>query len=188
MGTPSEGLAILGSRVLGGLDSCFWRDLQFSLRSKDGAQYTTLMRIFFLNFSAIIALALVGNVLGALSSYQAIKPDPQAVVTANKWLSVVDAGSYAESYAMFPKRIRSGGDANEKDWIAYLRAKRAPLGRAVSRKFVKAWFSRTLPGSPDGYYEIFHYNTSFQRKTQAAESMTLTKESGHWQVSGYRFR
>jgi hypothetical protein len=52
----------------------------------------------------------------------------------------------------------------------------------------QAWFTRTLPGSPDGYYEFFHYNTSFQRKTQAAESVTLTKESGHWQVSGYRFR
>jgi hypothetical protein len=146
------------------------------------------MRIFFLNFTATIALAFVGNVLGASSSYQVIKPDPEAVATANKWLSVVDAGSYAESYAMFPKRVRSGGDANEKNWIGYLRAKRAPLGRVLSRKLVKAWFSRTLPGSPDGYYEIFHYNTSFQRKTQGAESVTLTKESGRWQVSGYRFR
>jgi Protein of unknown function (DUF4019) len=144
------------------------------------------MRIFFLNFTATIALAFVGNVLSASSSYQVIKPDPQAVATANKWLSVVDAGSYAESYTMFPKRVRSGGDANEKNWIGYLRAKRAPLGRVLSRKLVKAWFSRTLPGSPDGYYEIFHYDTSFQRK--AAESVTLTKESGHWQVSGYRFR
>jgi hypothetical protein len=102
--------------------------------------------------------------------------------------SVVDAGNYAGAFAMFPARIRSGGDAVEKYWVDYLRAKRAPLGRALSRKLGNAWFSRTLSGPPDGYYELFHYNTSFQRKTQAAESVVLTKESGHWQVPGYRFR
>lgn len=135
-----------------------------------------------------MALCLLGSALYASSPYTVVKPDPQAVAVATKWLSVVDAGNYAEAFAMFPARIRSGGDAVEKYWVGYLRAKRAPLGGALSRKLVKAWFTRTLPGSPDGYYEFFHYNTSFQRKTQAAESVTLTKESGHWQVSGYRFR
>jgi hypothetical protein len=76
----------------------------------------------------------------------------------------------------------SRANAVEKYWIGYLRAKRAPLGRALSRKLAKAWFTKTLPGSPDGYYEFFQHNTSFQRKTQALESVTLTKESGHWQV------
>ncbi|MGH7982530.1 MAG: DUF4019 domain-containing protein, partial [Candidatus Udaeobacter sp.] len=64
---------------------------------------------------------------------------------------------------------------------------RAPLGRPLSRKFVKAYFSKTLPGSPDGYYEFFIYATSFQRKAQGAERVVLTNESGHWHVSGYRF-
>jgi len=145
------------------------------------------MRTFLLNFAAMITLWVVGSTFGA-SSYSVVAPDRQAVTTAAKWLSVVDAGNYAEAFAMFPARIRSGGGAVEKYWVGYLRAKRAPLGRASSRKLVKAWFTRTLPGSPDGYYEFFHYNTSFQHKTQAAESVTLTKESGHWQVSGYRFR
>ena len=135
----------------------------------------------------MITLWVVGSAFGA-SSYSVVAPDRQAVATAAKWLSVVDAGNYAEAFAMFPARTRSGGDAVEKYWVGYLRAKRAPLGRALSRKLVKAWFARTLPGSPDGYYEFLHYNTSFQHKTQAAESVTLTKESGHWEVSGYRFR
>jgi Protein of unknown function (DUF4019) len=145
------------------------------------------MRTALLHFVAAIALSLDASAFGA-SSYQVVRPDPQAVATANKWLSVVDASSYGEAFAMLPARIRAGGDAVEKYWVGYLRAKRAPLGRALSRKLAKAWFSRTLPGSPDGYYEFFHYNTSFQRKTQAAESVVLTKESGHWQVSSYRFR
>ncbi len=145
------------------------------------------MKTSLLNFAAMITLSLVGSAFGA-SSYSVVTPDRQAAAAATKWLSVVDAGNYAEAFEMFPARIRSGGNAVENYWVGYLRAKRAPLGRALSRKLGKAWFSRTLPGSPDGYYEFFHYNTSFQRKTQAAVSVALTKESGHWQVSGYRFR
>jgi hypothetical protein len=145
------------------------------------------MRISVLYFSAAIALSLLGSAFGA-SSYQVVRPDAQALATANKWLSIVDAGNYAQVYAMFPARIKSGGEALEKNWVDYLRARRAPLGRLLSRKFVKAGFSRTLVGSPDGYYEFLAYNTSFQRKAQTVESVTLTKESGHWQVSGYRFR
>jgi hypothetical protein len=139
-------------------------------------------------FGATIALFVVGSALCASSPYTVVQPDPQAAAVAIKWLSVVDAGNYSEAITMFPARIRSGGDAVEKYWIGYLRAKRAPLGRALSRKLAKAWFTKTLPGSPDGYYEFFHYKTSFERKTEAAESVTLTKESGHWQVSGYRFK
>jgi hypothetical protein len=146
------------------------------------------MRIPLLCFGAMMALFFVGSALCASSPYTVVKPDSQAVAAATKWLSVADSGNYAESFAMFPARIRSGGDAVEKYWVGYLRAKRAPLGRVLSRRLVKAWFSRTLPGSPDGYYEFFHYDTSFQHKTQAAESVVLTKESGHWQVSAYRFR
>jgi Protein of unknown function (DUF4019) len=98
-------------------------------------------------------------------------------------------GNYVQAYAMFPGFIRSsGGDTLEKLWVTYCRAKRAPLGRTLSRKFAKAYFGRTLQGCPDGYYEFLYYNTSFQHKAQAAEALTLTKASGHWQVSGYTFK
>ena len=139
-------------------------------------------------FGAIIALSLSTVAFCASSQYQVVKPDPEAVTVATKFLSVVDAGNYRDTFAMFPARIRSGGDAFDKYWVSYLNVKRAPLGRVVSRKLVKAWFTKTLPGCPDGYYEFFQYNTSFQHKTQSAESVVLTKESGHWQVSGYRFK
>ena len=146
------------------------------------------MRISLVCFGAITALSVVGSALCASSPYTVVAPDRQAVATANKWLSVFDAGNYPEAYAMFPARIRSGGDAIEKQWIGIWRARRAPLGRTLSRKFAKAYFGRTLQGSPDGYYEFLYYKTSFQHKAQAIEGVTLTKESGHWQVSGYHFR
>jgi hypothetical protein len=146
------------------------------------------MKTSLLNFAAIITLSLVGNAFGASSSYPKVKPDPQAVAVANKWLSVFDAGNYAQAYAMFPARIRSPGDAVEKQWGGHQRANRTTLGSTLSRQFVKAYFARTLPGAADGYYELLMYKTSFQHKAQATEGVTLTKESGHWQVLGDRVR
>jgi hypothetical protein len=144
------------------------------------------MRAFLVCFTAIMALSLVSSALGASSPYTVVKPDPQAVAVATKWLSAMDAGNYAEAYAMYPARIRSGGDVLEKQAIGLWRARRTPLGRTLSRKFAKAYFGRTLQGAPDGYYEFLYYNTSFEHKAQATEHVVLTKESGHWQVSGYR--
>ena len=146
------------------------------------------MKTSLLNFAAIIPLLFVGSAFGASSSCPKVKPDPQAVAVANKWLSVFDAGNYSEAYAMLPARVRSAGDAVEKQWVGHQRASRTPLGRTLSRQFVEAYFARTLPGSPDGYYELLMYKTSFQHKARATEGVTLTKESGHWQVSGYRVK
>jgi hypothetical protein len=144
------------------------------------------VRTSLLHLGATIALSFVGSIFGA-SSYQVVRPDPQALATASRWLSMVDTGNYTQAYMMLPARIKSGGDTIEKQWVGYQHAKRRPLGLALSRKFVKAYFARTLPGAPDGYY-FFLYKTSFEHKAQAYEVVTLTKESGHWQVSGDRIR
>ena len=62
------------------------------------------------------------------------------------------------------------------------------LRQARYRNPLQAQFSHTLAVSPDGNYEFLTYNTAFVHKAQATEIVTLTKESGHWQVSGYHFR
>jgi hypothetical protein len=103
------------------------------------------MRTSLRRFGAGIALSLVGNAFCASSQYQVVKPDLEAVTVATKFLSVVDAGNYTETFAMFPARIRSGGDAFEKNWVSYLNVKRAPLGRMVSRKLVKGLVRKDAP-------------------------------------------
>jgi hypothetical protein len=124
----------------------------------------------------------------AATSFPAVKPDPQAVASATTFLSVVDAGNYSDAYDMLPQRIRGGGDTMKKHWVGFFRARRSPLGRALSRRLLKAQFSHTLSGAPDGNYEFLTYNTVFARKAQGTEIVTLTKESGSWEVSGYHFK
>jgi hypothetical protein len=38
------------------------------------------------------------------------------------------------------------------------------------------------------FFKALDYKTKFQRKAQGLEIVTLTKETGQWEVSGYHFK
>ena len=115
-----------------------------------------------------------------------VTADPEAVAAANRWLAKVDTGNYRDAWDAFAPRIKRGGTATEDQWVGYEKSRRTPLGHAVSRALFRARFTNILAGAPDGNYEFLDYRTSFERKKQAFEVVTLTKESGHWEVSGYK--
>ena len=117
-----------------------------------------------------------------------VKPDPEGVAAGNGWFGVFDAGHYQEARRMMAKRIQKGGAVHEQQFIAWARARRSPLGAVLNRQLMWARFTNSLPGAPDGNYEFLRYKTSFQHKASAEEELTLTKESGHWEVSGYHFK
>jgi hypothetical protein len=117
-----------------------------------------------------------------------VTPDPEALAVASRWLATVDAGNYKTARHMMAARIRRAGKPVDQRWLEWARERHAPLGRAVSRSVSEARFSNTWPGTPDGMYEYLIFKTVFARKAQATEYMILTKESGHWEVSGYGFR
>jgi hypothetical protein len=50
-------------------------------------------------------------------------------------------------------------------------------------------FTKTLPGVPDGEYVVVEYETSFENKKTANETVTPMKDpDGTWRVSGYFIR
>jgi Protein of unknown function (DUF4019) len=103
---------------------------------------------------------------------------------ALEWLALVDAGNYAEAYAMEPARLRAA--TTEEQFIRSMEGRRVPFGRVLSRSFIGAAFTRKLSGSPDGRYESILFRTSFENKKLAAERVILSHESGHWRVVDYR--
>jgi hypothetical protein len=137
-----------------------------------------LFSVFVLNCAEAAAptFKAVGKVVTA---------DREAIAAANRWMAKIDAGNYHEAIEAFPPRIRRAGAAMEEHWIGYLRMRREPLGRPLSRELFRARFFHTMSGAPDGNYECLDYRTSCQRKKLGFEIVALTKESGHWQVSGY---
>lgn len=102
----------------------------------------------------------------------------------NSWLTLVDSGQYGESWAQASKLFRE--KVTSAQWEAAVRSAREPLGKLGTRRLVSAQFTRTLPGVPDGEYVVIRYDTSFERKRAAVETVTPMKErDGSWRVGGY---
>lgn len=133
-------------------------------------------------FTMLLALS-----LSAVSGCVTVSPtDQDARSAAVDWLAIVDAGQYMKAYADRPPRILAG--ANKEEFLHFMQGRRAPLGKAKSRAFYRVMTTKKLAGAPDGNYEIIYFKSIFEHKTEAIERVTMTGETGRWQVSGYGFR
>jgi hypothetical protein len=56
----------------------------------------------------------------------------------------------------------------------------------ISRKLKSKKYTTSLPGAPDGKYVVIQYETSFEHKKSAIETVTpMLDKDGKWRVSGY---
>jgi hypothetical protein len=107
-----------------------------------------------------------------------------AVAVAEKWLSLVDEGQYAASWETAAAYFRNA--IRQDQWDQAARAVRQPLGDLVSRKLKSTDVKTSLPGAPDGQYVVIQFETAFQFKQAAVETVTpMRQEDGTWAVSGY---
>jgi hypothetical protein len=114
------------------------------------------------------------------------QPDAErnAVDAANRWLVLADAGDGAATWDQAASAFQAA--ISKADWSAALRQARGPLGAVTSRKMVSSAFKRTLPGAPDGEYVVIQYDTQFEHKAHAVETVVPMRErDGSWKVSGY---
>ncbi len=107
-----------------------------------------------------------------------------ASMSAQVWLDLVDAGSYAKSWEDTAAAFKAA--VSQADWEKTARAVRAPLGKMVSRKIKSQQYATALPGAPDGEYVVIQYATTFENKAEAVETVTpMLDKDGQWKVSGY---
>lgn len=108
----------------------------------------------------------------------------EAKTAAVAWLEEIDVGKYGEAWDDAAPVIQMA--VTKADWEKALKVARTPLGSLKSRKLKSAMFTKTLPGAPDGQYVVIQYETEFENKASATETITpaLDKE-GKWKVSGY---
>jgi hypothetical protein len=110
------------------------------------------------------------------------KKDAQKAAEA--WLSLVDSGKYGESWSAAASVFKSA--LSREKWEATVRGVREPLGKVTSRALSSATYSTSLPGAPDGEFVVIQYQTSFEHKRSAVETITPMKDpDGAWKVSGY---
>lgn len=124
-----------------------------------------------------------------LSSVSLGQPGAEKAATeaANHWLIVVDSGNYAASWQSAAPAFKAA--VSKEQWAQMLQASRAPLGKLILRTVKSANYKTSLPGAPDGKYVVIQYESSFEHKKSAIETVTPSLgEDGQWRASGYFIR
>jgi hypothetical protein len=131
---------------------------------------------------------LIALLLGICAAGQAQqKPEQLAQQSSDAWLALVDSGKYADSWQEASQPFKAS--VTKEQWQNAMRASRDPLGKMLSRKLKSATYTKTLPGAPDGEYVVIQYESSFEHKQSAAETVSpMLDKDGKWRVSGYYIR
>ena len=131
--------------------------------------------------NAMVFIVLIALLSPCFASEEEI---PQAVEAARTWLAMVDTAAYAESWEEASEYFKDA--VPRKTWEQQLKAVRGPLGELISRELKQSHYTTTLPGAPDNEYVVITFETSFENKKTAMETVTPMKEDdGSWRVSGY---
>ena len=133
----------------------------------------------------IVCLIIVGLILsGSTAMASDAGKETAAVSAAEKWLATVDAGKYAASWNEAAEIFRNA--VKPEQWEQLVKAVRKPLGKLISRKVQTKAYKTSLAGAPDGEYVVIQFETSFENKKAAIETVTpMMDKDGKWRVSGY---
>ena len=138
-------------------------------------------------FLAAIAAVLLPAALLAADPAKTGDAEKAAESSARSWLALVDGGKYGESWDAAAALFK--GATSRAQWEAALEKVRRPLGKVVSRKLRGAQYATELPNAPKGEYVVIQYDTAFENKAGAVETITPMKDKdGSWRVSGYFIR
>jgi hypothetical protein len=108
----------------------------------------------------------------------------EALPSTEAWISLVDEGKYADSWNEAVDYFK--GAVKQEKWQETLQAVRKPLGTVISREVKSKSYHTSLPGAPDGEYVVIQFETSFENKKSAVETVTpMLDKNGKWRVSGY---
>ena len=135
---------------------------------------------------ALVCALIVAAVFAAPAS-AADTPEDLAQRAAESWLQLTDAGNAGASWDQAARLFK--GAVTRDQWTQALAGVRPPLGKLISRKLKSRQYSEKAPGAPDGKYVIIQYETAFENKSSAVETITpMLDPDGVWRVSGYFIR
>ena len=112
------------------------------------------------------------------------KPEEVAQKSAEAWLALADAAKYSETWDEAAVYFKNA--ITKERWVNAMKTTRLPLGTVRVRKLKSATYTKTVPNAPDGEYVVIQYDTSFENKESAVETITpMLDKDGKWHVSGY---
>lgn len=132
----------------------------------------------------VITLTILSILFFVDSTFSDEVAEKAAITGSMAWLSLVDGENFAESWnqaaGFFKKAV------TKEQWLNSMRTFRVPFGKVVARKLKSKQYTKTLPGAPDGEYVVIQYETQFEKKQSAIETVTsMLDKDGKWRISGY---
>jgi hypothetical protein len=107
-----------------------------------------------------------------------------ALKSVKAWLMLVDSEKYEESWDKAAGFFK--GAVPKEQWRKSMQSARKPFGKNISRKVQSKLYLTSLPGAPDGEYVVIKFDSSFENKKKAIETVTPTLDKdGEWRISGY---
>jgi hypothetical protein len=107
-----------------------------------------------------------------------------ASAAADAWLEHLDAGDGAASWRGTSSLFRQM--VTEAQWAESHGKVTGLLGRALERGLRDTEHRTSVPGAPDGQYVLLRYDTRFERKQEAVETVVAMLDAdGAWRVGGY---
>ena len=107
-----------------------------------------------------------------------------ALRAARAWLAAVDAGNYDGSWRAAAGYFQTA--MSEEQWRLAMDGVRRPLGLLLAREVGSQTYATELPGVPDGEYVVIQFNSSFENKRSAVETVIpMVDDDGAWRVAGY---
>ena len=117
---------------------------------------------------------------------ETLQDNATAIEAARKWIELVDAGDYGDSWTQAGSMFRQAVTADA--WAAQVAPIREPLGALVSRTEKGIEMRSELPGAPAGEYAMIAFDTDFANASDRVETVVMAKDDGRWSVVGYFIR
>ena len=110
-----------------------------------------------------------------------------ALKASQAWLDLIDSGKYDASWEEASLYFKNS--IKKDEWISTIKGVREPFGKLVKRTFKSKQSVDSMPGAPDGDYVIIQYDSVFENKKSAVETIVpMLEKDGKWKVSGYFIR
>lgn len=108
----------------------------------------------------------------------------EASAAADAWLARLDAGeleaSWREGASLFRQTVTPEQWAEAQGRIVSV------LGGPLERWLRDSEHLTSVPDGPDGHYVLLRYETRFERREEALETVvTILDTDGRWRVGGY---
>ena len=107
---------------------------------------------------------------------------PEAGQTADKFLELLDAGQYQETYNMASSIVT----ITPALWNSHMKSRRAYLGEVESRILNKVESVRRFADLPEDDYTKITHLTNFANQAEASEIVFLNRDKDSlWTIAGY---